>query len=93
MKYRVTHTTSYNYSSQVSLCHNVARVLVRDTGRQRCMTTGVQIDPQPADMKEWTDLFGNRQVNFSIVTGSWKAERTASRSKVIPMQACISSRE
>ena len=68
MKYRVTHTTSYNYSSQVSLCHNVARVLVRDTGRQRCMTTVVQIDPQPADMKEWTDLFGNRQVNFSIET-------------------------
>ncbi|MEJ2323149.1 MAG: transglutaminase N-terminal domain-containing protein, partial [Gammaproteobacteria bacterium] len=66
MKYRVTHTTSYDYSNQVSLCHNVARVLVRDTVRQRCLKSEVRIDPQPAGIRQWTDLFGNRQVNFSI---------------------------
>jgi transglutaminase-like putative cysteine protease len=66
MKYRVTHTTSYDYSNQVSLCHNLARVLVRDTARQRCLKSEVRIDPQPAGIRQWTDLFGNRQVNFSI---------------------------
>lgn len=68
MKYRVTHSTTYDYSSNVSLCHNVARLLVRDTRRQHCHSSVLHIEPSPSGMNEWKDLFGNRQVNFSIET-------------------------
>ena len=68
MKYRVTHSTTYDYNSNVSLCHNVARLLVRDTRRQHCHSSVLHIEPQPSCVDEWTDLFGNRQVNFSIET-------------------------
>jgi transglutaminase-like putative cysteine protease len=68
MRYRVTHATTYDYSSNVSLCHNVARLLVRDTRRQHCHSSVLHIEPPPSGMNEWTDLFGNRQVNFSIET-------------------------
>lgn len=68
MKYRITHTTRYDYSNNVSLCHNVARLLVRNTRRQRCIASEIRIDPVPANISEWTDIFGNKQVNFSIET-------------------------
>lgn len=68
MRYRITHTTAYDYSEDVTLCHNIARLLLRNTGKQNCLASRLEIEPKPSSMLEWKDLFGNRQVNFSIET-------------------------
>ena len=66
MKFRVTHSTRYNYSENVSLCHNVAHLLPRTTSVQTCRLSELKISPLPVAVNEWTDLFGNRQASFSI---------------------------
>jgi transglutaminase-like putative cysteine protease len=66
MKYRVTHTTKYKYSENVSLCHNVAHLLPATTPGQTCHQSELKISPLPVNVNEWSDLFGNRQVAFSI---------------------------
>ncbi len=66
MKYRVTHSTRYNYSENVTLCHNVAHLLPRTTPQQECRMSELTISPLPVSVNEWSDLFGNRQASFSI---------------------------
>lgn len=66
MKYRVTHTTHYQYSAPVSHCYNVAHLLPRNTPQQSCTASELNISPMPANINEWNDLFGNRQVSFAI---------------------------
>jgi transglutaminase-like putative cysteine protease len=66
MKYRVTHSTKYSYGKDVTLCHNVAHLLLRNTPQQTCYLSELQITPLPASVNEWQDLFGNRQASFSI---------------------------
>ena len=66
MKYRVTHTTKYTYSEKVTLCHNIAHLLPRITPNQNCQLSELLIDPLPANVNEWPDLFGNRRASFSI---------------------------
>ena len=66
MKYRVTHNTKYNYSENVTLCHNVAHLLPRTTPQQTCRISELKISPLPVAVNEWSDLFGNRQASFSI---------------------------
>lgn len=66
MKYRVTHSTKYHYSKNVTLCHNVAHLLPRATPQQTCAISELKISPLPATVNEWADFFGNRQASFSI---------------------------
>lgn len=66
MKFRVTHSTRYNYSESVSLCHNVAHLLPRTTAQQICHWSDLRITPMPVAVNEWSDLFGNREASFSI---------------------------
>lgn len=66
MKYRVTHSTQYNYSAPVALCRNEACLLPRDTLRQKCLTSELRIEPYPSDLRERKDAFGNRVSHFAI---------------------------
>ncbi|PWV60141.1 transglutaminase family protein [Plasticicumulans acidivorans] len=66
MNYRVTHRTTYRYSGRVSLCHNEARLLPRETPSQFVGETKLVIEPKPAIYHERRDFFGNRVVYFSI---------------------------
>ncbi|MDD2725055.1 MAG: transglutaminase family protein [Methylovulum sp.] len=66
MKYRITHTTTYNYSQAVGLCQNEARLQPRDYWRQYCETSHLEITPTPMDFRELVDFFGNRLVYFAI---------------------------
>ncbi len=66
MKYQLRHTTSYEYSGQVSLSHNEARMLPRELPWQWVGKTQVSIDPAPVRQRERTDFFGNRVVYFSV---------------------------
>ncbi len=66
MKYRVRHTTTYEYSAPVTLCYNMAHLLPRDTERQRCLNRRIQVHPNPIYQREGTDYFGNPTFYFSI---------------------------
>lgn len=66
MKYQVTHTTKYAYHQPVTLCHNIAKLLLRNINGQYCKQTSVLITPEPDVMQEYNDYFGNRVIYFAI---------------------------
>ncbi|WP_110641403.1 transglutaminase family protein [Salinicola sp. CPA57] len=66
MRYRVRHTTRYEYAAPVSLCHNEARILPRELSWQKVEPTGLDIEPRPAVTSERLDFFGNRVAFFSV---------------------------
>ncbi len=66
MKYTIQHKTSYSYLDPVSLCHNIARLVPRNTREQTCTNTHIRITPQPDRVNEYEDFFGNKVIYFSI---------------------------
>jgi len=66
MEYQITHKTTYRYYQQVSLCHNVARLLLRDTPEQICKTAKIDISPLPDIIKQYFDFYGNKVIYFAI---------------------------
>jgi len=66
VKYRITHTTVYNYSQAVGLCQNEARLQPRNFWRQQCHSSRFEIMPTPVDFRERIDYFGNRVAYFAI---------------------------
>ncbi len=67
MTYEVTHRTSYVYESVVSASYGMVYLLPRDTSAQRVLDVRVGITPEPDSYNEWTDFFGNRVANFSVL--------------------------
>lgn len=66
MLYQITHTTQYTYHQAVSLCHNVAKLQLRNTGSQICKHTEINITPQPDIKFAYEDFFGNKVTYFAI---------------------------
>lgn len=66
MKYRITHQTQYGYSQPVTLCHNQAYLMPRDTPMQRCLHREMTITPTPTTRSQREDFFGNQVSYFSI---------------------------
>jgi len=66
MIYRVTHTTTYDYSQQVTLCHNLAHLIPRSSPRQLCQETNLTITPTPAVVNSIIDYFGNPVTFFTV---------------------------
>ena len=60
MNYRITHRTTYVYSSQVAVSHHAARLRPRDTETQRCLEFSLSFDPEPDLLTEHADSFGNQ---------------------------------
>lgn len=66
MKYRITHTTLYQYSQSVGLCQNEAKLQPRNFWRQHCDNSRIDINPIPTDFHERMDYFGNHIAYFAI---------------------------
>jgi len=89
MKYRVIHRTEYEYSDLANVCHNIAHISPRLDARQTCNSHFISVVPQPANIDEMTDHFGNRLFYFSIekphknmvVTATSVVEITKARAK------------
>lgn len=64
--YSVTHTTTYLYHEQVSLCHNIAMLNPRDTATQICRSSNIVITPLPEVLDSHQDFFGNKAVYFVV---------------------------
>lgn len=66
MNYKIVHTTAYQYTEAVALCHNEARLTPLNSIHQQCLSSEIIIDPAPSDYREWIDFFGNQVAYFSI---------------------------
>ena len=47
MRYRVTHTTDYQYAAPVTRCYNQAWLLPATTRKQRTIRADLRISPAP----------------------------------------------
>jgi transglutaminase-like putative cysteine protease len=66
MIYRVTHTTTYDYSQNVTLCHNLAHLIPRSSPRQLCREMELHVLPTPAVTNSIIDYFGNPVTFFTV---------------------------
>ena len=66
MKYRILHSTRYQYALSVSNCYNLAYVLPRATERQRIDKLDIKVSPMATTRTIRTDYFGNQFLQFSI---------------------------
>lgn len=88
MKYRITHSTLYQYSQLVGLCQNEARLQPRDFWRQQCQSSRFEITPEPSDFNERQDFFGNRVAYFAIQQAHQRLMVTAvSEVTIFPKQS------
>ena len=77
MKFRVSHTTLYEYAAPVTVSHHTARLHPRYDARQECHSFALQIMPHPALRTARDDFFGNSVSAFSIQEIHSRLEITA----------------
>jgi len=66
VKFRVTHTTQYEYEESIPLSHNIVRLRPRDFGLQTCLRHELLVIPEPAVKTVGPDYFGNHVTWFSL---------------------------
>jgi len=66
MKYKITHKTVYKYNEAVSLCHNEAHLMPRNSVYQTCLASELVVEPLPIVQQERIDYFGNHVNYFAI---------------------------
>jgi transglutaminase-like putative cysteine protease len=66
VNYKITHSTSYSYSSPVSVCHNTLMLTPRDSRNVHCQSHRLMIRPTPVVSTRRKDLFGNYVHAISI---------------------------
>jgi transglutaminase-like putative cysteine protease len=65
-RYRILHRTTYDYEVPMVDGYTMAHLLLRDTDRQVVHASHLEISPEPSEYDEFTDLFGNRVVQFGV---------------------------
>jgi transglutaminase-like putative cysteine protease len=68
MRYKVTHTTRYQYADRVTHCFNLANLVPRNSARQKCISNRISVSPKPLHSSQRTDYFGNQSYHFEIQT-------------------------
>jgi len=66
--YDLVHRTSYSYDEPVTGSYGRAVLVPRDFPGQVRHAVEVSIDPQPADLAEHVDYFGNTSTYFAVTT-------------------------
>lgn len=66
MRYRVSHITTYSYSSPVVMAHHHVHLLPRDTDHQSCHRERIVVNPAPQKIERGNDYYGNHIVFFAI---------------------------
>ena len=66
MNYTITHNTRYTYSDAVPVCHNMVHLRPRALPHQMCKDFRLVVHPEPNDLREQVDVYGNHATYFSI---------------------------
>ena len=77
MRYRILHTTLYEYAAPVTVSHHTARLHPRQDRRQKCHGYSLDITPHPTLRTSRDDFFGNCVSAFSIQQIHSRLEITA----------------
>lgn len=77
MIYKITHTTTYNYSETVPVCHNEVHLTPREHQHQACSYNRLLIRPHPVTSGKRVDYFGNPVSFFTVQEGHHKLVVTA----------------
>jgi transglutaminase-like putative cysteine protease len=81
MNFQITHTTEYTYTDPVVFCHNIATIKPRTSLGQELLDYTIDINPEPTQISERIDFFGNNITRFSIQKQHKKLSVT-SKSKI-----------
>jgi transglutaminase-like putative cysteine protease len=65
MRFRITHSTRFEYEEPAYASHNELRIRPRDLPDQRCLAFDLHVD-QPASILEYDDFFGNHAHSLSV---------------------------
>lgn len=66
MNYKITHVTTYDYSTPVRVCHNHVMLTPREEFPMECHHHRLVIRPNPTVSSRRKDAFGNTVHSFSI---------------------------
>lgn len=66
MKYKITHTTSYQYSTPVSVCHNLVILSPQSGTELQVHSHRISVRPTPVFSARRGDMFGNSVYRFSL---------------------------
>lgn len=66
MKYKIAHTTKYQYSNAVPVCHNLVHLAPRALKHQTCSEYHLVVHPEPREIVQRFDYFQNQVSYFSI---------------------------
>ncbi len=69
MKYKINHTTKYEYEGSVPFCQNIVHLTPRNTPYQDCWQHRLHVHPHPATSHRRIDYFGNTTTTFSVDKG------------------------
>lgn len=67
MVLKVVHRTEYDYESPVSASYGQLYLLLRNAPGQQVQSTRVDIEPPADSFGDFSDFFGNRGANFSVL--------------------------
>ncbi len=68
MKYKISHTTRYEYEEDASLSHNELFLIPRNTLNQNCIENILTLSPSTSAMSQRKDYFGNTVTTTTIQT-------------------------
>lgn len=87
MLYQISHRTRYTYHDSVSICHNLAWLIPRNTSNQECQKIQIEIKPNPSLINQYQDYFGNEVLYFAIQEDHAQLDVTIhSTIKLVPPQ-------
>jgi transglutaminase-like putative cysteine protease len=66
--YRIQHTTTYTYESDVTGSYGQFHLRPRDLDWQKCLDHDVVVTPEPADMFRHEDVYGNTKTYYHVLT-------------------------
>ena len=66
MKYKLIHKTEYKYAEAVSNYHSLLCLTPRTLPDQLCRDFTIQVTPEPSQIVERTDFYGNKTHYFSL---------------------------
>jgi transglutaminase-like putative cysteine protease len=68
MKYRVVHKTEYKYEEPVNNYHSLLCLTPRTLPKQLCQDFTIKVSPEPSEIVERVDFYGNTTHYFSLHT-------------------------
>ena len=66
MIFDLWHKTKYSYENGASFCHNITTLKPKSFKGQTVLEYALEISPEPTDISERLDFFGNTVTRFSI---------------------------